>query len=126
VDPFVNLTLAPLQAQRPIGDVFFEYDSSSLSDAARGTLQKGADFLRQRMSVRARVEGHADERGTNEYNLALGERRANAVRDYLVSLGIAGNRLEVLSKGEEEPQCRQTNEACWSQNRRGTFIYTAK
>ena len=122
----MNLTLAQLQAQRPIGDVFFEFDASTLSDAGRGTLQKGADFLRQRMSVRARIEGHADARGTNEYNLALGERRANAVRDYLIGLGIAGNRLEVLSKGEEEPQCTDQNESCWSQNRRGTFIYTAK
>ena len=78
------------------------------------------------MSVRATVEGHADSRGTNEYNLALGERRAAAARDYLVSLGIAGDRLLAVSKGEEEPVCSENNEACWQRNRRAAFVITAK
>jgi peptidoglycan-associated lipoprotein len=106
--------------------VQFDFDSSVLTEPARGTLAKAAGFLKQRMSVRVRVEGHADERGTNEYNLALGERRANAVRDYLISLGVAADRLQVLSKGEEEPFCRESDESCWAQNRRGVFVYTAK
>ena len=104
----------------------FEYDKSVLSDEARASLQKGAEFLRRRMSVRATIEGHADARGTNEYNLALGERRANAVRDYLISLGIAGDRLGTLSKGEEAPVCTDLNEDCYKRNRFATFIFTAK
>jgi peptidoglycan-associated lipoprotein len=72
------------------------------------------------------VEGHCDERGTAEYNLALGERRANAVRDYLVSLGIPAARIQTVSKGKESPFCTESNEACWQQNRRGHFLITAK
>jgi len=72
------------------------------------------------------VEGHADSRGTNEYNLALGERRADAVRDYLVSLGVPTERITIVSKGEEQPICAEETEACWQQNRRGHFIITAK
>ena len=86
----------------------------------------GADFLRRRMSVRAIVEGHADARGTTEYNLALGNRRAAAAKDYLASLGIAADRLQVVSKGEDANVCSEQNETCWVRNRRGTFIITAK
>jgi peptidoglycan-associated lipoprotein len=77
-------------------------------------------------STRVSVEGHCDSRGTNEYNLALGERRANAVKEYLVSLGVAGDRLLSVSKGEETPVCSDENEACWSQNRRGHHSSTSK
>jgi peptidoglycan-associated lipoprotein len=118
--------LAELNAQRPVKDVMFDLDKATLSDQQRTILQQGADFLRRRMSVRATIEGHADARGTNEYNLALGERRANAARDYLVSLGIAGDRLMVVSKGEEAPVCTEPNESCYAQNRRATFVITAK
>jgi peptidoglycan-associated lipoprotein len=76
--------------------------------------------------VRASIEGHADMRGTNEYNLALGERRANAVRDYLTGLGIGADRFVVLSKGEEEPLCNDDSEPCHQRNRRGQFVITAK
>ena len=72
------------------------------------------------------VEGHADSRGTAEYNLALGERRASAVRDYLVNLGVGANRITVVSKGKESPFCTEENETCWQQNRRGHFVITAK
>ena len=72
------------------------------------------------------VEGHADARGTNEYNLALGERRAAAARDYLVSLGIPADRMTIVSKGEEAPVCSEDNEACWQKNRRGHFVFTGK
>jgi peptidoglycan-associated lipoprotein len=123
---FARLSLDELNAQRPIGDVMFEFDSSMLSEEGRGVLQKGAEFLRRRMSVRATVEGHADARGTNEYNLALGERRATAAKDYLVSLGIAADRLLVISKGEEAGVCSEQNDTCWARNRRATFIITAK
>ena len=77
-------------------------------------------------STRITVEGHCDERGTAEYNLGLGERRANAVKDYLVSLGIAADRVTVVSKGKEAPVCTEENESCWQQNRRGHFVITAK
>jgi peptidoglycan-associated lipoprotein len=76
--------------------------------------------------TRVSVEGHADQRGTNEYNLALGERRAKAVMDYLVSLGIAANRFVVVSKGEESPLCTELTEACYARNRRGHFVVIAK
>jgi peptidoglycan-associated lipoprotein len=120
------MTLPELNAQRPLGDVFFDYDKADLSDAARATLQKNAAWLGKWTSTRISVEGHADSRGTSEYNLALGERRARAVRDYLVSLEIETGRLDVVSMGEEQPVCSEENEACWSQNRRGQFVVTAK
>ena len=77
-------------------------------------------------SLRATIEGHADARGTNEYNLSLGQKRADAVKEYLVSLGIQGDRLSTLSKGEEQQVCSEQNEGCWSRNRRGHFIVTAR
>ncbi len=89
-------------------------------------MQKNAAFLKQRPSVRILIEGHADSRGTNEYNLALGERRADAVRDYMVSLGVTAERITIVSKGEEQPFCREETETCWHQNRRGHFLVTAK
>ena len=107
-------------------DVMFDFDSFTLGDTQRNELQTKATYLRRWTTVRVTIEGHADARGTNEYNLALGERRANAVRDYLVSLGIAGDRMMVVSKGEEQPTCSEQNETCWAQNRRGHFIATAK
>jgi peptidoglycan-associated lipoprotein len=113
-------------AQQLGGDVLFDYDAATLGDRQRSQLQGAAEFLRRRTAVRVTIEGHADSRGTNEYNLALGERRANAVKDYLVSLGIAADRLSVVSKGEEQPLCGEQAESCWSQNRRGHFIVTAK
>ena len=115
-----------MNRERPLADVFFDYDKSEIRDDARATLQRNADYLKRWMSTRASIEGHCDSRGTNEYNLALGEKRANAVREYLVSLGIAADRLQSVSKGEESPVCTEENEGCWSRNRRGTFIFTAK
>jgi peptidoglycan-associated lipoprotein len=82
--------------------------------------------MRRWTATRVSVEGHADSRGTNEYNLALGQRRSNAVRDYMVSLGIAADRLVVVSKGEESPLCTEETEPCWARNRRGSFIVVAK
>jgi peptidoglycan-associated lipoprotein len=123
---FNNMSLQQLNDSHPLDDVFFEYDKSDLSDATRATLQKDTAYMKKFMSTRVMVEGHADSRGTNEYNLALGERRATAVRDFLVSLGVDGSRLSVVSKGEEQPFCREETEQCWQQNRRGHFIFTAK
>ena len=93
---------------------------------ARAPLQRNADYMRRWPSLRITVEGHCDERGTAEYNLSLGERRSAAVKSYLISLGVAADRITVISKGKESPFCREENEACWQQNRRGHFIVTAK
>jgi peptidoglycan-associated lipoprotein len=120
------MSLAELNAQRPLADVFFEYDRAELSETARASLQKNADWMRRWTSTVVTVEGHADSRGTSEYNLALGDRRASAVRDYMTSLGIAAARINVVSIGEEQPTCTEETEACWIQNRRGHFVVTAK
>ena len=114
------------EANRQLTDVYFDLDSSDLKDDARAGLQKNADWFKKWTSTRATIEGHADSRGTSEYNLALGERRAASVRDYLVSLGVPTDHLQIVSKGEEAPFCQEENESCWSQNRRGHFVLTAK
>jgi len=123
---FAKKTVADLNAERPLADVFFAYDVAELSEAARSALQKNAEYLKRWSTTRVLIEGHADSRGTNEYNFALGERRAAAVRDYLVSLGIASARLAIVSKGEEDPTCKEEDESCWSKNRRGHAIFTEK
>lgn len=123
---FRNKTLDQLNAEKPLADAFFALDSTDLSNEARALLQKDVEWMKKWTTTKVMVEGHADSRGTNEYNLALGERRADAVRDYLVSLGVAENRITIVSKGEEQPFCSEETEACWQQNRRGHFIITAK
>ena len=119
-------SLDQLNQERPLADVFFELDSSSIRDDARASLSTNATWLKRWTNMRINVEGHCDERGTAEYNLALGERRANAVKSYLVELGVPADRIVVVSKGKESPFCTESNEACWQQNRRGHFIITAK
>jgi len=106
--------------------VLFRSDQSTVRDDQRGILQKNADWMRRWTTTRVSIEGHADARGTNEYNLALGDRRARAVQDYMVSLGIAADRMAVVSKGEEAPLCTEMTEACYTRNRRGHFVITAK
>jgi peptidoglycan-associated lipoprotein len=111
---------------KEFGVVYFHYDEADLTEAAKATLQKNSDLLRRWTSIRVLIEGHADSRGTNEYNLALGERRSSAARDYIISLGIPASRITIVSKGEEAPTCRDEAESCWSQNRRAYFVVTAK
>ena len=123
---FAKMSLDDLNKSGAVKPVFFAYDSIELSEEARGTLQKNVDFLKKRASTKVLIEGHADSRGTNEYNLALGERRADAVRDYVVSLGIPNDRVTIVSKGKEQPFCKEETESCWQQNRVGYFIFTAK
>ena len=115
-----------MNAERPLADVFFDYDKSEVRADARGPLQVNADWMKKWAATQIMVEGHADSRGSSEYNLALGTRRANSVKDYLVSLGIPTARITVVSKGKEAPFCADENESCWQQNRRGHFIITAK
>lgn len=107
-------------------DVYFEYDEISLSDETRERLARNAELLKAQTQFQVTIEGHADERGTNEYNLALGDRRANAVRDYLGSLGVDGGRLRIITYGEERPVCTDSSESCWSQNRRAHMIITGR
>ena len=123
---FAKKTVDQLNAEMPLADVMFNYDQFNIRDDQRGTLQKNVDYLKRWSSVKVTIEGHADARGTNEYNLALGQRRANGIREYLVGLGITADRMVVVSKGEEEPVCRDDTEACHERNRRGHFIITAK
>jgi len=105
-----------------VGDrVFFDYDASDIKPDARDTIEKLAVWLNGNPAVTMTVEGHCDERGTREYNLALGERRANSVRNYLVALGISPNRVTTISYGKEQPAVLGSNEYAWSQNRRGAF-----
>ncbi|HSC29107.1 MAG TPA: OmpA family protein [Vicinamibacterales bacterium] len=113
-------------AKRYLTDVFFEFDSAELDGTARSALQKNVDFMKKRAASQVTVEGHADSRGTNEYNLALGERRAAVVRDYMISLGVAAARISIVSKGEEQPFCTEESESCWQENRRGHFVVTAR
>ena len=123
---FARKSLDQLNAEMPLADVSFEYDQSTIRDDQRGILQKNADWMRRWTTTRVSIEGHADARGTNEYNLALGDRRARAVMDYLAGLGIAADRMVVVSKGEESPVCTEETDACYARNRRGHFVITAK
>ena len=102
--------------------VFFATNKSTLTTASRDTLRKQAAFMRKKKDLKFTIEGHADERGTREYNLALGERRANAVKDYLMTYGISGNRLSVISYGKERPVNSGSNPLAWSQNRRSVTV----
>ncbi|HET6347385.1 MAG TPA: peptidoglycan-associated lipoprotein Pal, partial [Myxococcota bacterium] len=106
--------------------LYFAFNSEELAQEARSTLEELANYLSKHPSASVTVSGHCDERGTAEYNLALGERRANAVKDYLTSLGVAGNRLRTLSYGEERQVCDTDEESCWSQNRRAHMLITGR
>ena len=106
-----------------VGDrVRFELDRYDLSPEAQATLRQQAALLQNYPQVVVTIEGHADERGTREYNLALGERRADAVRNYLTALGVSPDRVTVISYGKERPECPEASEGCWSQNRRGVTV----
>ena len=102
--------------------IFFATNKSSLTTAARETLRKQATYLRKNKSLNVTIEGHADERGTREYNLALGERRANAAKDYLMTYGISGKRISTISYGKEKPVNPASSPVAWSQNRRSVTV----
>jgi peptidoglycan-associated lipoprotein len=116
---------ARLYSFRPtseLKDIHFQFDKYDLDSRSKGVLKQNADFLKQHPSVKVEIQGHCDERGTNNYNLALGQRRAASTKRYLASLGIPENRLHVISYGEEKPFCGETNEGCWGKNRRAHFM----
>jgi peptidoglycan-associated lipoprotein len=108
----------------PLTDIYFDYDQSGLTDAARATLAQHATWIKSHPGPRITVEGHCDERGTVEYNLALGDQRAQSARDYLVSLGVPGDRLAAISLGKERPLDLGHHEAAWAKNRRVHFRVT--
>ncbi len=103
-------------------NIYFDFDKYDIKEEYREVLKRIADWLIEHPSVKLIVEGHCDERGTNEYNLGLGDRRANAVKDYLISLGVSPERIETVSYGEERPVCTEHNEECWWRNRRAQFV----
>ena len=109
-----------------VGDrIFYDYDKSNIRNDQRATLQKQAEWLKRYPQVQITLEGHCDERGTREYNLALGERRANSAKDFLVANGIAANRVRVISYGKERPVALGHDEASWAQNRRAVSVITS-
>jgi peptidoglycan-associated lipoprotein len=118
--------VAELNKKGYLTDAYFDYDQSDLREDARTALAADAEWLKKYPSVQVLIEGYCDERGTGAYNLALGDRRANAAKEYLVSLGIDGSRLRTVSYGEERPFCADSNESCWQQNRRAHLVITAK
>jgi len=125
-DPLAGLSSAELESRGLLPDIHFEYDSAELRDADRQVLSQNAEFLKSHDYIKVTVEGHCDERGTVEYNLALGERRARNAYDYLVSLGVGADRLKTVSYGKEIPLCQESSETCWARNRRAHFAITGK
>ena len=109
-------------ASSPMKDVYFDFDRYDLSADARTILRSNAEWLKNNSGARVEIEGHCDDRGTNEYNLALGAKRAQSAREYLATLGVAGERLSTISYGEEIPVCNEQTEGCWRQNRRARFV----
>jgi len=107
---------------KEVRDAYFDLDKADLRPDARQALTKTADFLKNYPTIKVNIEGHCDERGSTEYNLALGDRRAAAVKQFLVSQGVGADRMSTVSFGKEKPFCMESNEACWQQNRRGHFV----
>lgn len=107
-------------------DVYFDFDKFDLRSEARDQLAANAGFMKDNPALLFTIEGHCDERGTNEYNIALGQRRATTAKDYIVSLGVDESRLRTISYGEERPFCTESTEACWQSNRRAHFVATGR
>jgi len=119
--PAAQQTLQEL-FDKEVKDAYFNYDKADIRPDARDALSQTAQFLRSYPQMKVVIEGHCDERGSTEYNLALGDRRAAAAKQFLVSLGISADRLETVSYGKERPFCTASTEACWQENRRAHFV----
>ena len=129
VDEYARLKAMSVEEIEKSGllkEVYFDYDKADIREPDRAALAQNADALKRFDFLRITVEGHCDERGTVEYNLALGERRAKAAHDYLVSLGVPADRLKTVSYGKEVPVCTQSSEDCWQRNRRAHFTVSGK
>lgn len=123
---FERLSLDELNARQPLGDAFFDFDSDTLRPDAEAVLQRNAAWMARWPSTVVRVEGYADPRGTQEYNVELGQRRASVARDYLMGLGVAADRVSIVSRGPSQAFCAEQTEECWARNRRAHFVITAK
>jgi len=127
VEPSVlSEDLESLNRKGYLQDAFFDFDKADLRSDARTALAADAEWLKKYPPIQVLIEGHCDERGTAKYNLSLGDRRANASKEYLASLGVDASRIKTLSYGKEKPFCTASTEDCWQQNRRGHFLITAK
>lgn len=125
-DRFARMSVDELNASNPLADVFFDFDKDDIRVEAETTLQRNAAWMQRWQSVLVRIEGYADPRGTQEYNVELGQRRAEATRSYLLSLGIPSSRIVMVSRGESQAFCEEQTEECWARNRRSHFVITAK
>ncbi len=125
-EDFESKSIDELNKENILEDVYFEFDKSRLTPETREVLKKHAQWLKEHPSVKILIEGHCDERGTEQYNLALGDRRAHAVKNYLISLGISPDRMKTISFGEMFPKVKGHNEWAWSQNRRCHFVIISK
>ncbi|MBI4389974.1 MAG: peptidoglycan-associated lipoprotein Pal [Nitrospinae bacterium] len=114
--------MLPFQATTDLDDIHFAFDRYDLDDNSKKTLQKNAEWIKQHPGAKVEIQGHCDERGTNNYNLSLGERRATATKKYLTALGVSEDQMFTISYGEERPFCHESNENCWWQNRRAHFM----
>ena len=123
---FLQKSLDQINREKPLGTVYFDYDRAVIRDDARATLDGNAAWLKRFRTAKILVEGHCDERGTEEYNLALGEKRAKSAMDYLVSLGIPADRLRIISYGKSQPLDMGKDEAAWQRNRRAQFVVIEK
>lgn len=121
--PTQSLTDEQMFSQN-VKDIAFEYDKADISPDQQAVIQSDVAFLQQHTSMSFTIEGHCDERGSTEYNLALGDNRASAVKNALVAGGVGADRIKTVSYGKEKPFCTESNEACWAQNRRGHFVYS--
>ncbi len=124
----VEEKVAKVEEAKPINldPIYFDFDKYSIRDDMRKIIDANAETLKQNANIKIRIEGNCDERGTNEYNMALGERRARSAKNYLVTMGISADRIEIISYGEERPVCKEHNEDCWWKNRRADFIIISK
>lgn len=109
--------------QEEIKDIHFDFDKYEIKQEDVPALKKVAEILQKNSKLRVIIEGHCDERGTNEYNFALGQKRANAAKQYLIVLGVSSSKIDIISYGEEKPLCTEQNEACWQKNRRAHFVF---
>jgi len=123
---FLQKSLDQINREKPLGTVYFDYDRALIRDDARPVLEANASWLSKFRTVKILIEGHCDERGTEEYNLALGEKRAKSTQDYLLSLGVASDRIKIISYGKSQPINPGHDEAAWQMNRRAQFLVIEK
>src|SRR5207302_8612830 len=121
--PTSSMTDEQMVAQS-VKDIYFDDDKSDVRSSEQASIQADVAFLQQHSNVSFTIEGHCDERGSTEYNLALGDNRSSAVKNALVGAGISADRIKTISYGKEKPFCTESNESCWQQNRRGHFVYS--